>query len=136
MNAFGLTFHHMGLALKKEDSALTFLAGLGYDEGTRVFDPEQKVNLRLCTADGKPAVELITQGDEPSPLDNILKKYNELIYHTCYETQDLEKSLAAIEASGLRVIPVSPPKPAILFGGRHVSFYTVMGFGLIEILEP
>ena len=126
----------MGLALKKEDDALIFLAGLGYDEGTRVYDPEQKVNLRLCTAEGKPAVELVTKGEEESPLDNILKKYNELVYHTCYETEDLEKSLAAIEAAGLRVIPVSPPKPAILFGGRLVSFYTVMGFGLIEILEP
>ena len=135
MNEFGLTFHHMGLALKKEEDALKFLNGLGYDEGARVYDPEQKVNLRLCTAEGKPSVELVTKGDEESPLDNILKKFNELIYHTCYETTDLEKTLAAIEAVGLRVLPVSAPKPAILFGGRHVSFYTIMGFGLIEILE-
>ncbi|NCO02891.1 MAG: VOC family protein [Alphaproteobacteria bacterium] len=135
MNEFGLTFHHMGLALKKEEEALKFLTGLGYDEGMRFYDPEQKVNLRLCTAAKKPAVELITKGEEEGPLDNILKKYNELIYHTCYETDDLEKSLAAIEARELRVIPVSSPKPAILFGGRHVSFYTIMGFGLIEILE-
>lgn len=136
MNDFGLTFHHMGLALKKEDAALKFLNGLGYNEGPQVYDPEQKVNLRLCTADDKPAVELITKGIEEGPLENILKKYNELIYHTCYETEDLKKSLGAMENAGLRVLPVSPPTPAILFGGRKVSFYTVMGFGLIEILEP
>jgi methylmalonyl-CoA/ethylmalonyl-CoA epimerase len=135
MNEFGLTFHHMGLALKKEDEALTFLKGLGYDEGARVYDPEQKVNLRLCTAEGKPSVELVTKGEEESPLDNILKKYNELIYHTCYETEDLGKTLNAFDKANLRVLPVSSRKPALLFGGRHVSFYTVMGFGLIEILE-
>lgn len=135
MNKFGLTFHHMGLALKKEDEALTFLRGLGYDEGERVYDPEQKVNLRLCTAQGKPAVELVTKSEKESPLDNILKKYNELIYHTCYETEDLGKTMNAFDKAELRVLPVSSRKPAILFGGRYVSFYNVMGFGLIEILE-
>ena len=84
MNQFGLTFHHMGLALKKEDEALKFLNGLGYEESERVYDPEQKVNLRICLAEGKPSVELVTKGEEESPLDNILKKYNELVYHTCF----------------------------------------------------
>jgi len=135
-NKFGLTFHHMGLALRKEDEALKFLNGLGYDENTQLYDPEQKVFLRLCTAAGRPSVELVTAGEEDGPLTPILKRYNELIYHTCYETNDLEASLQAMEDDGLRVMPVSPPKPAILFGGRNVSFYTVMGFGLIEILEP
>ncbi|NQZ13242.1 MAG: VOC family protein [Alphaproteobacteria bacterium] len=136
MNKYGLTFHHMGLALKKEEEALKFLKGLGYDEGTSVYDPEQKVNLRICTAEGKPSVELVTKADgKEGPLENILKKYNELVYHTCYETQDLDASLEAMEKAGLRILPVVPRKPAILFGGRHVSFYTVMGFGLIEILE-
>lgn len=136
MENFGLTFHHIGLALKREDDALKFLDGLGYTQGVQVYDPQQKVYLRLCTADGKPSVELVTAGEEDGPLTPILKRYNELVYHTCYETQDLEKSLAAIESTGLRVVPVSPPTPAILFGGRKVSFYTIMGFGLIEILEP
>lgn len=136
-NKFGLTFHHMGLALKKEDDALKFLKGLGYDEGHSVYDPEQKVNLRLCTAAQKPSIELVTKvADEEGPLENILKKYNELIYHTCYETKNLQQSLKVIEETGLRVLPISPPTPAILFEGRKVSFYTVMGFGLIEILEP
>lgn len=135
MQDFGLTFHHMGLALKKEDEALKFLAGLGYDEGEQVYDPEQKVYLRICTTENKPSVELVTASDEEGPLTPILKRYNELVYHTCYETSDLDASLKAVEDAGLRVIPVSPPTPAILFGGRKVSFYTIMGFGLIEILE-
>jgi methylmalonyl-CoA/ethylmalonyl-CoA epimerase len=137
MNQFGLKFHHMGIALKKEGEALKFLSGLGYDEGERVYDPEQKVNLRLCTVEGKPSVELVTKVEnEEGPLENILRKYGELIYHTCYETENLDASLKAIEDEGLRVLPVAPPKPAVLFGGGHVSFYTIMGFGLIEVLEP
>lgn len=137
MNQYGLTFHHMGLALRKEDEALKFLNGLGYTPSDKVYDPEQKVNLRICEQDGFPAVELVTAHDgEGGPLTSILKKHTELIYHTCFETQDLEKTLEAMENDGLRVLPVASPKPAILFGGRKVSFYTVMGYGLIEILEP
>jgi hypothetical protein len=33
------------------------------------------------------------------------------------------------------VVPVSPPTPALLFGGREVSFYTISGIGLIELLR-
>ncbi|MCI5060507.1 MAG: VOC family protein [Alphaproteobacteria bacterium] len=140
-NDFGLTFHHIGLAVKKEEDALLFLGGLGYETGEKIYDPEQKVNLRLCTAPQKPAIELvmpnIIDGEaQESPLTPILKRQSEVIYHTCYETQDLDKSLEAMESKELRVLPVSPPTPAILFGGRKVSFYTIMGFGLIEILEP
>ena len=51
----GLTFHHLALALRKEDAALDLLAGLGYEPGERLYDPEQKVYVRLCTAAGQPA---------------------------------------------------------------------------------
>ncbi len=135
MQDFGLTFHHMGLALKKEDEALKFLAGMGYTAGEKRYDDKQKVFLRMCSAVGRPNVELVTEGPEKGPITAILKRYSELVYHTCYETNDLQKSLKAMDAAGLRVIETSPPTPAILFDGRLVSFYTVIGFGVIEILE-
>ncbi len=136
MNQFGLTFHHIGLALRQDGDAITFLKGLNYEIGEQVFDPEQNVHLRLCTSSNAPAVEIITPGEGDGPLTPILKKYDQLFYHSCYETQDLEKSLESLEEASLRVLPVSPPTPAILFGGRKVSFHTITGFGLIEILEP
>ncbi len=136
MNQFGLIFHHIGLALKKEQDAVLFLTGLGYEIGEKIYDPKQNVNLHLCTHDSAPFIELVLPGEGDGPLTPILNKHDQLFYHSCYETNDLDQSLAAMEEAGLRVIPVSPPTPAILFGGRKVSFYTVTGFGLIEILEP
>jgi len=44
-------------------------------------------------------------------------------------------SLAAIEAAGLELLPISEPAPAPLFGGREVSFYSIGGFGMIEIIH-
>ena len=134
MSEFGLSFHHLGLAVKKEDDALIFLGGLGYEAGKQVYDELQNVHLRLCTLQDSPSVELVTPGHGPGPLTPIFKRHNELIYHTCYETDDREASLVAFENSGLRVLAVVEPKPAILFGGREVSFHTVLGFGLVELL--
>ena len=132
---FGLTMHHLGLAVNREDDAHRFLDGLGDQFGEKVYDSEQDVNLRLATGDALPTIELITPGERDGPLTPILKRYNELIYHICYESLDPEASIAAMENAGLRVIPVAESRPAVLFGGRGVSFHTVPGFGLIELLE-
>ncbi len=135
MPDFGLSFHHMGLAVSRDDQAIIFLEGMGYCAGDKVYDPEQNVHLRLCTAADKPAIELIMPGVGEGPLDPILKRYNELVYHTCYEVGNLNKALSAMETAGLRIVPVAASRPAILFEGRNVSFYKVMGFGFIELLE-
>jgi hypothetical protein len=133
----GLAFHHMGLAVKDDGAALTLLGALGYGWGERVFDPLQNVKLRLCTAPGRPTVEIVQPGGEgPSPVDGMISNHNALIYHTCYETDDLGATLAEMKRLGLRFVRISPPTPAVLFGGRRVSFYKVQGVGIIELLEP
>ncbi len=135
MSEFGLKFHHLGLAVSNEDQALVLLQGNGYKIGDKIFDPEQKVYLRFCTAETSPAIELIIRGPEPGPLEPILKRYNELIYHTCYEVDDLQQTITSMENANLRVLPIAERKPAILFNNKYVSFYKVMGFGMIELLE-
>ena len=130
-----LRFNHMGLALGKDDDALVFLGGMGYTAGVKIFDPLQNVHVRLLTSPTHPTVEIITPGDGKSPIEQIISKYNEMIYHTCYETDDLEATLADLEAKNLRCLLISERKPAILFGGRHVSFYRIIGWGIVEFLE-
>jgi len=43
--------------------------------------------------------------------------------------------LAAMEQNGVRAVCVAPPTPAVLFGGRPVSFYNIVGMGLCEIID-
>ena len=102
-----------------------------------VFDPLQNVYLGMFTHDVMPDVELICPAEGAGPLDELLSSHKDgLVYHMCYVSNDLGQSLEAIEAdSSLRLFEVSPPKPAVLFGGKSVSFYVIGGVGLIEILE-
>ena len=131
----GLTFHHFGLAVKEPEHALRFLHSLGYESEPWVHDELQRVNLTMCRSDAMPSVEVICGTGEPGPLDSILKRVDAQLYHVCYETDDLESVLKEFNAQGHILRCVVSRKPAILFGGRCVSFYYLPAFGLIEILE-
>ncbi len=131
-----LTFHHFGLAVRRPGEARTFVAALGYALGEPVFDPNQNVHLQLCTHTTHPVVEIIWPGDTPGPVDKLTQRHTSgIIYHVCYETGDLSAALASLESARIRVICISPPAAAPLFGGRKVSFYNIGGMGLVEILE-
>ena len=136
MQDAGLHFHHFGLAVHEPDSAFDYLAALGYSSGgPPVFDPLQGVNLAMRYHPSMPAVEVIWPGPEASPIDALLKRKDALLYHLCYVSADPAASIATLEARGLRVLDVSPHKPAVLFGGTGVSFHHVAGVGLIEIIH-
>ena len=108
---------------------------MGYEVTGQVYDPLQNVHLWLCTHIAMPALELVAPADGTGPLDEILASAGESLYHLCYETANPNSSVAALKVAGHRVICISPPKPAVLFDGRRVSFYLVKGLGLIELLE-
>lgn len=130
-----LQFHHFGLAVRRPDEARVFVSALGYRMGEAVFDPAQNVHLQLCSHETHPAMEIIWPGDARGPIEKLTERHAGIIYHVCYETDNLAAALARFDGAKLRVVCISPPTSAPLFGGRKVSFYNVVGIGLIEILE-
>lgn len=131
-----LHFHHFGLAVRRPDEARKFVAALGYQLGHPVFDPAQNVHLHLCTHPRQPAVEIIWPGDTSGPVNRLAQRHaSGIIYHLCYKTDNLATTLTAWTAAGLQPLCIVPPTPAPLFDGRLVSFYNVIGMGLVEILE-
>ena len=131
----GLSFDHLGLATRSPESTLQFLRGLGYRTSEPVHDPLEHANLVYCTNDSMPSVEVIYADDDAGPLAAILAAQPTAIYHQCYRSPNLARSLTTLKAAGHRVVQVSANKPAVLFGGLNVSFHMVKGFGLIEIIE-
>ena len=133
--AYGLNFHHFGLAVRDYDKGAKFLRGLGYTIGARIFDPLQKVDVTICSAPDQPTIELVAAASDDSPIANVLKRQETSVYHSCYYCAEPDAAIAAIAADGFAVITVSEPKPAVLFCGAEVSFHYVSGFGLIEIIN-
>jgi catechol 2,3-dioxygenase-like lactoylglutathione lyase family enzyme len=130
-----LRFHHFGLAVRRPDKAFAYLKSLGYTEGYQTYDPLQFVNLAMWHHETMPDVEVIWPGEVPSPIDNLVKGGKSLIYHLCYVTEQVDQALAGLRNAGLQVVEITPPKPALLFGGVPVSFHNVLGVGLIEIIH-
>ena len=116
----GLSFHHLGLAVRKPEKASAFLKELGYRVGDAVEDPLQNVRLIWAEHPRMPAVELIFPLNSPGPLDSILESRSEIIYHICYATRDMDASLKSLAAAH-RLVDVSPAKPAALRGGPRKS---------------
>jgi len=133
MNKY-IKFHHYGLALKTFEDAIIFHENLGYSCGKPVFDKLQNVMLLLCTSSSFPSIELVKPINNDSPINNYLKKSNEMIYHICYELDTSKVSIDEFFTKN-RTICVSEPKPTPLFNNRLVSFYYLNNVGLIEILE-
>lgn len=127
-------FHHLGLAVKDFTSAISFLEGIGYQCSRPIKDNSQSVELIMCISEHFPDIELIKPADNRSPVSNLLEKNNEGIYHICFEVKSMGKVLDIISKTN-RIICVSRPKKAVLFGEKAVSFYYVKGVGLIEFLE-
>jgi hypothetical protein len=134
-NRFGLNFHHFGLAVRNPHDAFHYLQSLGYTVSSTVHDPLQRVNLALCSHSEMPRVEVVWPGDDPSPIDALIKQHSGLVYHLCYTAESPERAVTAIEQAGLNIVAASIPKEAVLFGGREVSFFFVDNVGLIEIIR-
>ena len=126
-------FHHFGLAVKEFERPIRFYNTIGYNCSAPIRDDLRGVELVMCTSEHLPNIELIRPIDDQSPIKNYLKNSNEVIYHTCFEVESVEKTLEIIKNKS-RVILVSKPTPAVLFDNRCVSFYYIQNVGLFEFL--
>lgn len=136
-NLHGLKFHHIGLAVRREEPALRLAKLLGYTVGEQVYDEIQNVCLRMCDHPTEPGLEIISAGPTPGPVDVMVQRHTSgIVYHTCYETENLAATLDALTGAGMKSVCIAPPRPALLFHHRRVCFYNVLGLGLVEFLEP
>jgi hypothetical protein len=134
--ALGIRFHHLGLLTDRPDAAASALALFGYRVATSVHDPLQDVDLRMAEGASEFArIELITPRSRDGALAKLITRRGDYMYHSCFTVKDVAATLAALSARGLRVATVSAAKPAVLFGGKQVSFHAVDGIGLVEFIE-
>ena len=128
-----LKVHHIGYLVKHIDKALSEFERLGYTAVSQVvFDSIRKIHICFIEKDGY-RIELVSPADSSSVVAGLIKKYKNSPYHLCYETPDLDASLAALAREGFTAIDMPTPAPALQ--NRRVVFLMNPFLGMIELLE-
>lgn len=131
-------FHHLGVAVRDLVAAAESFQRLF---GFRVLSGPVDDRIQGVTAcfvgsgvPGEVIYELVAPlaGAARSPVDRVLEKGN-TSYHVCYETADLEATLARFVAEG--AAHVSGPVAAVAFGGRRIAWLLLPTRHLLELLE-
>lgn len=128
-----LKIHHIGYLVKHIDKAASAFERLGYAAASEtILDNYRKVHIRFMEKDGY-RIELVSPADNSSVVSGLMKKYKNSPYHLCYETPDLDASLASLTSGGFASIDTPAPAPALQ--DRRVAFLMNPFLGMIELLE-
>jgi methylmalonyl-CoA/ethylmalonyl-CoA epimerase len=127
-----LRFHHIGIACRDLDLEAAALSALGYHAESDDFtDPRQGIRGRIVVGPG-PRLELLTQLEGSRVLEPWLAK-GVKAYHQGYEVSELDAEIERLKSAG--AIVVSPPQPAVAFGGRRITFLMLKTLFLVELIQ-
>jgi methylmalonyl-CoA/ethylmalonyl-CoA epimerase len=133
----GFKLRHVGVAVPSLGPTTETLSTLfGYRVVSGPFDdPIQKVSVNFLTTSDKDAaeIELIAPLSEDSPITSMLAKSGGGAYHLCFETSNIDQALVHAKNNGCMI--VSPPVPAVAFGGRRIAWIYTRSRQLFELVE-
>jgi methylmalonyl-CoA/ethylmalonyl-CoA epimerase len=130
----GFKLDHIAVAVQDMKAAVDdFEAKLGM-KCDRIEDvPDEKAQVAFFDLGGS-HLELITPLMQESPLARSLAQRGEGLHHICLEVEDIEKTVKALRAAGLRTVTETPNIGA---GGNKIIFVhpKAMHGVLIELVE-
>ena len=130
-----LKFHHLGLASKSLSNSLNSLKKIGYKIEKIKINKNYNVRNAICKKKNFPTIEVVSQYKKKSPIDNIIKKNNgDLIYHICFISKDLAKTLKIFKKKKIKFIKISHGYFSP-FENMLSTFFYIDGFGVIEIMD-
>jgi len=130
---------HIGIAVRNLDSAIEKYKLLTNASVAIEEIPDQKVKAAIFadapegnTFGGR--IELVAATSPDSPIARFIEKHGEGLHHICIFVDDIEKKLAELSDSGVRLIDT---KPRVGAGGSRIAFVhpSDMGGVLIELEE-
>jgi methylmalonyl-CoA epimerase len=124
---------HVGLAVKDAEAVSRIfqeLLGLETDR-PEVLGPHR---LRFVDAGGA-TLELVEALTPDAPVGKFLEKRGDALHHLCFRVMDIDQSMAALRARGVRFIDQAPRQGA---HGSRIAFIHPASAGgfLVELKEP
>ena len=135
MKKFDLNFHHLGLATDNYDQTLRILKKLSYKVKDVKTHKYYNVKNALCFSNNMPNIEIVSKSNSgKSPIDKIIKKNKQLVYHICYTTKNLSQTLKKLKHHNIHVMKISNSYLSP-FEGIMSSFFFIKGLGIVEIMD-
>jgi len=131
----GLLFDHVGIVVPDLAAGIPKLAAiLGEVNWTRRFDDSRLgVSVQFARDRAGMIYELIAPLGEESPVARTVNLRANLLNQLAYRTNSLEASVEHLRSQGS--CPITPPTPALAFGGARVQFLMTPLDFLIELIE-
>jgi methylmalonyl-CoA/ethylmalonyl-CoA epimerase len=126
---------HIGIAVSDLENSIKSYSKLGFEAVGPIYkDLDRNVCIQFMTNNSY-RIELISTDNQstPSPIENIIKKSRNVMYHFCYIVDDLEFEVARLRNDGFALIQSA--KPAIALDQKLVAFLFNNETGIIELLE-
>src|SRR5947208_3428940 len=103
-----MKINHLGIATKGIDEALKFWQdALGLENVHTEVVEDQKVRVAMLPI-GESRIELLEPTSEDSPISKFIEKRGGGIHHIAVEVDDIEATLSALRAKGIRLIDEKP----------------------------
>lgn len=126
--------HHVGIVVRSLDEAYAFYRDtLGLEVHKMAEVQDQGVRAALLTC-GHSEIELLEPIDPKGTVARFLEKRGEGMHHVCFETDNIDRELAAAKEKG---IPVIDEKPRPGLAGKICFLHPKGTAGvLVEYAEP
>jgi methylmalonyl-CoA epimerase len=98
--SLGMTFHHVGVAVKSIDNALRYYVDVfGFQQVAEPVDVEPE-HVRVCFIRAEPGflIELVEGLDDQSPVRELLERPGAGTYHICYQVDDLDRAVRELRS--------------------------------------
>jgi methylmalonyl-CoA/ethylmalonyl-CoA epimerase len=126
-------FHHLGIATRSIEKCASIYYNLGYSSSGIKVEPSQNVKICFLSKEGSPLLELVEPLNNDAPVSNIVKNSGTTPYHTCYEVEDLQKSLDELEELNFRIL-FEPENTEAMDEGLFCYLFSAE-IGLIELYQ-
>jgi len=133
MNYLQLKIHHFGFATKNIIKSKEKFELLGFKSGSLIFDKIQQVNILFLSKDDHYKIELIEGINENSPVNNIISKVGNSLYHICYEVPNIEEAIKHLRTQSF--IVRQEPVTAVALNNKKIAWLYNPHMGLIELVE-
>ncbi len=129
-----MKLHHFGFLTNNMQDCIKQHLLLSYEKYEKYVDDVRLINIQfLKQRNGNILLEIVEPLNEKSIAFSLLKKYNNNLYHSCYEVDDLQSSIKHLCDNSF--ILIDQPKPAIAFNNRDVCFLMSKNTSIIELLQ-